>query len=113
LKGLIKIEPRIKAAIAYRQKFDDDFRGLFTKHVRENEDFGKELWASLANVRWYHESDENNTDCGYNSFRVAGSIIVSMLCHGDYMDWYCSAPAGVVSDYIANAMRAKGWRYEV
>jgi hypothetical protein len=114
--GLIKIESEIKIAIAYRQKFDDDFRELFTKHVRENGDFCKELWAALANVRWYHESDANNTDCGYSSFRVAGSVIVSMLCHlcyGDYMDWCCSAPAGVVSDHIANAMGAKGWRYEV
>ena len=36
----------------YVQRFDDDFRELFTKRLRENEDFGKELWAALANVRW-------------------------------------------------------------
>jgi len=28
----------------YDQKFDDDFRELFTKHLREHEGFGKELW---------------------------------------------------------------------
>jgi len=96
----------------FNQKFDDDFRALFTKPLRENEDFGKELWSALANVDWFHESDANNTDCGY-SFRSAGSLIASMLCCGDYMDWYCSSPDGVVSEYIANAMREKGWQYKV
>ena len=96
----------------YDQKFDDDFRELFTKLLRENEEFGKELWSALANVDWFHEDDENKTECGH-SFRSAGSLIASMLCHGDYMDWYCSAPDGVVSEYIANAMQSKGWEYEI
>jgi hypothetical protein len=96
----------------YDQKFDDDFRELFTRRLRENEDFGKELWSALANVDWYHESDAENTDCGH-SFRSAGALIASMLCHGDYMDWYCSAPDGVVSEDIAQAMASRGWNYEV
>jgi len=96
----------------YDQKFDDDFRELFTKQLRENEEFGKELWSALANVDWLHEDDENKTKCGY-SFRSAGALIASMLCRGDYMDWYCSAPDGVVSEHIANAMQSKGWRYKL
>ena len=96
----------------YWQKFDDDFRELFLKQLRENEDFGVELWSALANVGWYHESDTENTEISF-SFRVAGSLIAYMLCHGDYMDWYCSGPDGVVSDFIADAMAAKGWRYEI
>jgi len=95
----------------YEQKFDDDFRELFTKYLRENEKFGTELWSALANVDWYHESDPDNTACGY-SFRAAGSLIASMLCHGDYLDWYCSGPDGTVSEYIADALASKGWRYK-
>ena len=102
----------MKMKIDFDQKFDDNFRQLFTKALRENEDFGKELWPALANVDWIHKSDPDNTGCGH-SFRSGGSLIASMLCHGDYMDWYCSAPDGVVSDYIANAMTSKGWRYEI
>ena len=98
----------------YRQKFDDDFRELFTKPLRENEKFGIELWSALANVDWYHESDPNpeESDCGY-SFRGAGSLIASMLCSGDYMDWYCSGPDSVVSEFIGSAMAGKGWRYKL
>jgi len=95
----------------YIQKFNDDFRELFTKRVRENEDFGTELWSALANVSWYHKSDSDNTECGY-SFRAAGSLIASMLCHGDYVDWYCSGPDGVVSEHIAEKLGERGWRYE-
>ena len=97
----------------YAQKFDDDFRELFTKRLREDHDFGKELWSALANVSWYNQSDPNNTECGYCSFRYAGTIIATMLCHGDYGDWYFGDNPGVVSEQIANAMKARGWRYEV
>ena len=96
--------------INYEQKFDDDFRELFTKHLRENEDFGCELWSALANVRWFHDDDITKTSCGY-SFREAGSLIASMLVKGDYMDWYCSGDAETVSDFIAEKMAARGWRY--
>jgi hypothetical protein len=96
----------------FEQKFDDDFRELFTKRLRENEDFGEELWSALANVNWRNDSDPDNTDCGH-TFRSGGALIALMLGHGDYIDWYCSSPDGVVSEYIANAMASKGWRYEI
>ena len=102
----------IKIIKKYRQKFEADFRGLFTKQLREDEDFGKELWSALANVKWYHESDNNNTGCGY-SFRAGGALIASMLCYGDYIDWYCTSPTGVVSEYIADKMMSRGWRYKL
>jgi len=95
----------------YNQRLDDDFRELFTKRLRENEVFGRELWSAIANVGWFHKDDPDNTRCG-RSFRGAGSLIASMLCRGDYLDWYCSSPDGVVSDYIAGAMASKGWRFE-
>ena len=96
----------------YRQQFEDDFRELFTKRLREDNDFGVELWSALANVDWYYESDKDSNKVGY-SFRSAGSLIASMLCHGNYMDWYCSGPEGVVSEFISEKMASKGWRYKI
>jgi hypothetical protein len=45
-------------------------------------------------VDWFHKDDPEN------------------IGRGDYLDWYCSGPDGIVSDYIAETMRSKGWRYE-
>ncbi|MDR0300586.1 MAG: hypothetical protein LBI13_11010 [Streptococcaceae bacterium] len=100
----------------YYQKFDDDFRGLFLAELRENEDFGTQLWSALANVSWYHESDSENTECGYSHTGAAASIIGYMLCkHVVRMDFFLndSASAGTVSEHIANAMASKGWRFKV
>jgi hypothetical protein len=36
-----------------------------------------------------------------------------MYGDGDYVDWYCSGPYITVSDYIAEKMASKGWRYEL
>ena len=99
-------------AMDYRQQFEDDFRELFTERLREDEGFGTELWSALANVDWFHESDRDNSGVGY-SFRSAGSLIASMLCHGNYLDWYCSGPSGVVSEYISEKMTSKGWLYKI
>ena len=96
----------------YEQKFNDDFRELFTAKLRENEKFGVELWSALANVSWINRNDPNRTDCG-ESFRSAGSLISSMLCKGDYMDWYCSGTDGVVSEFVSQKMAERGWKYKL
>jgi hypothetical protein len=101
-----------KIAPGFDQKFEDDFRELFTSRLKEDEDFGGELWQALANVDWIHEDDPDETHCS-RSFRSAGSMIASMLGIGDYIDWYCSGPYETVSEYIAEKMASKGWRYEI
>ena len=98
--------------MSYYQKFEDDFRELFVISLRENEAFGKELWSALANVAWRNKNDPNNTECAY-SFRAAGSLVASMLYNSHYMDWYCTSPDAVVSEYISNAMTSKGWSYNI
>ena len=100
------------AGIDYQKKFDDDFYSLFTQRLKENKDFGCELWSSMANVSWIHTADPAETDCGHG-FRGAGSLIAEMLGEGDYLEWYCSGPYETVSDYIAEEMATKGWRYEL
>jgi len=96
----------------FDQKFEDDFRELFTSRLKEDEDFGCELWSALANVSWIHEDDPEETHCG-RGFRSAGAMIASMLGIGDYIDWYCSGPYETVSEYIAEKMASKGWRYKL
>ena len=96
----------------YQKKLRNDYRELFSEKLNENNEFGIDLWSSLANVRWFNKADKENTDCGL-SFRSAGSMIAELLGEGDYMDWYCSGDVGVVSEYIADAMATRGWRYEI
>ena len=96
----------------FDQKFEDDFRELFTQRLKEDEDFGSELWSAMANVDWIHEDDPEETRI-HRGFRSAGSMIATMLGTGDYIDWYCSGPYETVSEYIAQKMASKGWRYEI
>ena len=95
----------------FQKKLENDYRELFTEKLKENNEFGVDLWTSLANVSWFNKADKENTDCGL-SFRGAGGMIAEMLGEGDYMDWYCCGVDGVVSEYIATEMATRGWRYE-
>jgi len=94
----------------FDKKFDDDFKELFTERLKENEDFGCELWSAMANVSWYNEEDPDETYCR-RSFRSAGSLIAVMEGKDKYTKWYCSGPYETVSEYIAEKMASKGWRY--
>ena len=99
---------------AISQKFDDDWRELFTKKLRENTKFGYDLWAALANIQWTHDDDPNKNGCGPISFRRAASFVSSMLCYEiDQLECLEHTDAGVVSDEIASAMASRGWRYEL
>ena len=96
----------------FDKKFDEDFRELFTERLKQNENFGCELWSAMANVSWFHDDDPEQTYCR-RSFRSAGSLIAVMEGKDKYTKWYCSGPYETVSEYIAQAMASKGWHYEV
>lgn len=66
---------------------------------------GNRLYGSITNQDWRHE---NGDEAGY-SFRAAGDLIASIIGDGDYMDWYCSAPEGVVDPEVAELLKAQGW----
>jgi hypothetical protein len=96
--------------IDFQQQFEDDLLLLFGDRLKSDEAFGIELWSALANVDWIHESDPNQFDCRL-SFRGAGAFIADIMEKGTYIDWYCCGPDSVVSEFIAQSMASKGWRF--
>lgn len=79
--------------------------------LRADENDAFEMWGALANVDW---CGPNGESVGY-SFRAAGDLLAAIRRdqgHMTYMYYYCSVPAGHVSEWIAQALAAQGWRYE-
>jgi hypothetical protein len=91
-------------------KFKRDLDTALFDRVFRDVKAAEELWSSLANVGWFHESAPKQ-EVGY-SFRAAGGLIAEMRGMGDYMDWYCCGPDGVVAPWISEAMAKLGWRFE-
>lgn len=73
--------------------------------MRNDAGFCGDVWSALANVVW---SRGDGADA-LLSFRAAGDAIAAIRGSGDYLEWYCSGPAGVVSDEIRHALAAQGW----
>ncbi len=66
------------------------------------------LYSAMTNIEWKHPYHGKM----HLSFRQAAETIARLIGEGDYNDWYCSAPAGVVSDYIEQVMSVRGWTWQ-
>jgi hypothetical protein len=88
--------------------FGERLRSEGHEQVRwyEGTGIGHRIWGSLANVGWTHA----NGDTASYSFRAAGDLIAAVVGEGDYMDWYCSHPDGVVDPEVEELLAAEGWR---
>jgi hypothetical protein len=77
--------------------------------IRGSQRFACAMWCALANIVWHHD----NGDTAAYSFRAAGDMITAVRRDGgNYMDWYCCGPDGVVTDEITEAMKVEGWTWK-
>lgn len=90
-------------------KFELAVERALGAEIRENDQAASAMWSALANVGWEHH---NGDTAGY-TFRAAGDLIAAIRGRGNYMDWYCSGPDGVVAPDIRAALAAEGWTPDV
>lgn len=93
-------------SLNYEDRFEMDLAAALGPRMIDSADLCRRVWGSLANCDWIHESGDT---AGY-SFRAAGDLIAAIIGHGDYMDWYCSAPAGNPDAEVEAALLQRGWK---
>jgi hypothetical protein len=85
---------------------EHDIRALADR-ARRDRGFAVELYGALCNADWRH--DDGTEWCG--TWRYAGEVVAQLRGRGeDYMDFYCSGGEGKITDRVAEAMDALGWR---
>lgn len=89
-------------------EFEQSLASAFGEKMKQDAEFCKDIWSSLANVIWKNKDGEEYS-C---SFRYAGGLIAEIIGKGDYMDWYCSGPYATVSEEIEEGMKKFGWTWE-
>lgn len=84
--------------------FEDDLAEQFPLIC---DDLASEIYSSLTNTLWSKDDKHYST-----TFRMAAGLIADLRDRGeDYLDFYCIAPPGNVSDRVYSAMSSKGWSY--
>src|SRR3954451_14568128 len=76
--------------------------------ARDDRAFAVDLYAALFNASWRHD---DGTDWPGGTWREAADVVADLRARGeDYLDFYCSGGEGEITDRIASAMWAIGWR---
>ena len=89
--------------------FEKDVMETLGEEMKHDVDLCIEMWSSLANVEWTHKDGHT----AEYSFRAAGDMIAAIIGKGDYMDWYCQGPSGMVSERVEIALAKRGWTYQI
>ena len=100
--------PSARSRRSYKA-FELTIERLFGERVRMDAALAVELWSALANIDW-HGPDGAMVQY---SLRDAGSMVAWIREDGDYMDWYGSGPARVVSPWIDDELAAEGWSWVI
>lgn len=80
---------------------------IFSELIKSDIYFCHELWSALTNTLWVKGGKYASM-----SYRYAGGFIADIRDKGEtYMDFYCCAPSGVVSNKIAKIMLDNGWSF--
>ena len=75
------------------------------ERIRTEDATANAMWSALADTDWVHA----NGDTASYTFRAAGDLVAAVRGAGDYLDWYCRGPYGVVSQEIASGLAGEGW----
>lgn len=91
-------------------KFEEDLCCLYEYRIKSDDDFAKQVYQAITNVDWEHKESQWTFS---RTFRAAGDLIADIRDKGEiYLDWYCCADEGVVSEEIATGMKSKGWTFK-
>lgn len=102
----VALGEHLKACKAGQKKFLSDLSTKLGDDMRHDRQVAELVWGAMANVLWVHASGA----LAQFSFREAGAEIAEIVGDGgDYMDWYCSSPNGVVPAFIGDALASDGW----
>jgi hypothetical protein len=86
---------------------EHDIKALANR-ARSDREFAVELYGALCNASWHHEDGADWPGATWRS--VADLVACLRGCGENYLDFYCSGGEGEITDRVAAAMAALGWR---
>jgi hypothetical protein len=76
--------------------------------ARSDREFAVELYGALCNASWRHD---DGTEWPGGTWRYVADVVAHLRgCGEDYLDFYCSGGEGEITDRVAAALDALGWR---
>ena len=93
--------------VPVERDLEHDIKALVDR-TRSDRDFAVELYGALCNADWHHD---DGTEWPGGTWRYVGDVVAHLRGLGeDYMGFYWSGGEGEITDRVAEAMAALGWR---